>query len=108
VLESYAELDIDGTATRGVGNSNRINNKKIRGEREGSVGGTAQSMKMIFLGFGFATREVKREEMAQIAPFLKKRFSLHDDPVGLETSPELFISVHSSHKAPSGDAPFWE
>ena len=77
----------------------------------------AQSMKWYFLSCGFVTGEVKREgpivcrleySFFLWTPFLKNPFSLHDDPVGLETSPELFISVHSTHKAPSGDAPFWE
>lgn len=57
---------------------------------------------MVFLDFEFATGEVKLEEHVP----QESLPSLHDDPVGLETSPELFISVHSTHKAPSGDTRF--
>ena len=38
----------------------------------------------------------------------KTHFSFHNEPVAFESRPEPFISVRSTHKAPSGDATFWE
>lgn len=54
--------------------------------------------------------EERKNKTGPVLPFSPKKtpLFLHDDSVGLETNPELFISVDSAHKAPSGGAPSCE